>query len=347
MTQFNTSADVLRALERRLRKPPDDAIWSYLEETRWVSEVLGTSDADDAQESFNGLVAEYRSLEPLRGPRRRRDVHIRAAAPDKRWEALARVIAAEANRVPKVRWFRREVLRGRLLRPDEVMDWMKEQAHRDERVVWIRGVEPLGSSVDFEHPLRPSKSAILAYLQVALDEMEWSDFRPETLRYTYPGEGQIGGDPVEEISDKVQVTPGPLLHLKETVEDLTDRYPWWDEGESVTFVLAEKAPRCSPARGSYRSSELVLRIDPRFSGKKLVQFYAQMRRRLRPMRKGKPMSDKSLELAVFHAENPGPSWNTKMEKWNGVHPKFHYSDRRLFSRDARTAYTRVKASLDA
>ena len=63
---------------------------------------------------------------------------------------------------------------------------------------------------DFEHPLRPSKSAALAYLDAALEEMGWSDFRTETLRDTYPADGRIDGNPVEEISDVVQVTPGPV-----------------------------------------------------------------------------------------------------------------------------------------
>ena len=347
MTQWRTSGDVRHALERRLKKPPDDEIWAYLEEESWVSEVVDTLDVDDANGVFDGLVDQYRRLERLRGSARRPVVHVREAEPDKRWEALARVIAAEANRFPQVRRFQRDVLGGRLLRPDEVMDWMKEQARRDRRVIWIRSVEPLDTVADFEHPLRPSKSAALAYLDAALEEMGWSDFRTETLRYTYPADGRIDGNPAEEISDVVQVTPGPLLLLKETVEDLTAAYPWWDEGETATFVLTGNPPRCSPARGSYRAPELVLHVDPRLPRKQLAAFYAQVRSRLkRPMRKGKPMSDKNLELAVFNAENAGQPWSKKMSKWNALHPSKTYSDRRLFARDAKNAYQRVRASLE-
>ena len=347
MIQFETSGDVRHALEHRLKKPPDDEIWSYLEEERWVSEVVDALDVDDANGVFDDLVSQYRRLERLRGPARRPVGQVREAEPDKRWEALARVIAAEANRFPQVRRFQRDVLGGRLLRPDEVMDWMKEQAHRYERVIWIRSVEPLDTFVDFEHPLRPSKSAVLAYLDAALGEMGWSDFRTETLRYTHPADGRIDGNPVEEISDVVQVTPGPLLLLKETVEDLTAHYPWWDEGETAAFVLTGNPPVCSPAQGSYRAPELVLHVDPRFPRKQLVAFYARVRRRLRrPMRKGKPMSDKNLELAVFTAENAGQPWSKKMTKWNALNPSKTYSDRRLFARDAKNAYQRVRASLE-
>ena len=64
------------------------------------------------------------------------------------------------------------------------------------------------------------------------------------------------------------------------------------------------------------------------------------------MRKGKPMSDKNLELAVFNAENAGQPWSKKMSKWNALHPSKTYSDRRLFARDAKNAYQRVRASLE-
>src|SRR5438093_8403361 len=153
MTQWRTSGDVRHALERRLKKPPDDEIWSHLEEDRWVREVIDALDVDDANGVFDGLVEQYRRLERLRGPARRPVVHVREAEPDKRWEALARVIAAEANRFPQVRRFQRDVLGGRLLRPDEVMDWMKEQARRYRRVIWIRRVEPIDNCADIVHAL--------------------------------------------------------------------------------------------------------------------------------------------------------------------------------------------------
>jgi hypothetical protein len=346
MTQSKTAVDVQSEVEARLKKPVDEAIWAYLEEKFFISEVLAAQDRIDEKRELDGLVTEYRRLEQVRGTgQRRATVRVREEVPDKRWEALARIIAIQANRLPQVRQFRRSVLGDRLLRPEEIEDWIKSRARSDERVIWIRVAEPLGNSLDFEHPLRPSKSAMLAYLADALDTMGWSDFKSETLGYAYPGHGRIRGEAVAQISDVVQVSRGPLLLLKDAAEDLTDRYPWWDERQTVAFVLTGKAPRYSPAQASYEANKIVLQVDPRFPGKKFAAFYAQVRRRLHPMRKGKPMKDWRLELAVFNAENLGQSWAWKMNKWNSLHPKLKYSDRRLFARDASDAYTRVMAGL--
>src|SRR5207245_5055780 len=87
-----TAGAVRHAHERRLKKPPEDEIWAYLEEESWVSEVVDTLDVDDANGVFDGLVDQYRRLERLRGSARRPVVHVREAEPDNRWAALVRVI---------------------------------------------------------------------------------------------------------------------------------------------------------------------------------------------------------------------------------------------------------------
>src|SRR5262245_61859155 len=115
---LRTEAEVRREVEKRLRAPVRDDVWSYISDQGWVS------DAFEA-EALDYLVSQVRSLSE-RFPRSRRvGERTTKARRGSIVHALARDAAAEANTDERVRSFRKKELGGRLLSVGEVACWIE------------------------------------------------------------------------------------------------------------------------------------------------------------------------------------------------------------------------------
>src|SRR5262245_7567045 len=115
---LRTEAEVRREVEKRLRAPVRDDVWSYISDQGWVS------DAFEA-EALDYLVSQARSLSE-RFPRSRRvGERTTKARRGSIVHALARDAVAEANTDERVRSFRKEELGGRLLSVGEVARWIE------------------------------------------------------------------------------------------------------------------------------------------------------------------------------------------------------------------------------
>jgi hypothetical protein len=93
-------------------------------------------------------------------------------------------------------------------------------------------------------------------------------------------------------------------------------------------------------------SRLVLTVDPRLDAKVVARLYQLARSKVIRGR-DRPLSDKSLKLAVFLAMHRLPAtWKELRKVWDTQYPEWAYADKddaeaRLFARDARAAYRRV------
>jgi hypothetical protein len=138
---MRTEAEVRSALEKRLGRPVSDALWQGLVEDRYVAEVLhGEAGA------FDALVKQYRRRERwAREYQRESKTERREAPPDRRALLVSRLLAREASHLPEVKAFRREVLPGGLLSPEEVGPWIREKVREagegspDRTLWWVEG----------------------------------------------------------------------------------------------------------------------------------------------------------------------------------------------------------------
>jgi len=220
--------------------------------------------ATEAARLLQGLEAH---LEAQEAPGGRSDGPERTVPADHRHEALARIVAAEAARDPEVQAFRREVLRGRLLRPERVAAWVERQAERDgQPTVWVRvpldarGRLPrqapdAGRSVEtIEYPLDSGRAGPVPTLA--------GSGGAGVFRF-WSRSGRVGSRPI--------ASRGRLERLRGVASALGRSFGW-PESDAVAFVLSGAIPPCPAVRWGLDSylrlpslSRVRLELSPRLS----------------------------------------------------------------------------------
>lgn len=333
MKRQRTVTEVQEMLARRLGQPPREDIWTSLLEDRYVQEAMcGLLPLDD-------LVKRYRQLArifPAKAVRARRPERDRERVlpADRRLAALAEIWAAEAGRFPEVQAFRRQVLDGKLLAPEEVGAWVSRQvAQQGPPTVWVKLPLPEGAC-----PAHPHDTNCLQAL-VTL---------PEDLRANWPLESSLetlAYPSGERVSQVPVARGGTLWRLKELAAYLTAMFPLWTEPQAVAFVLTGAVPTLLRARASFEVARVgpprvVIDADARMSPEEVANLYAEARRAAMPKRAA-PMSDKHLRLAVHLAQHVELSWSALLASWNTAYPQWAYSNTFIFARDAIAAWCRV------
>lgn len=258
--------------------------------------------------------------------------------------ALARILAAEAGRLPEVERFRREVLRGRLVELGGVGDWIRR--------AWARQGEPThlvtaplgGRGSIYDGSGRPRRRPRLDPRRCP----EGVHPRYRTLTLDYPGAGGV--------MDSVTVRAGGVLgQLRLIAQGLAERYGW-QEAQATGFVLTGVAP--APALGTVGLSlggvsaahRIRLEVSSRLSPKQVAKLYQEARQHFRSEQLfGLPaetprraLTAKHAELGVFAAQvNDGRSWGDALAEWNQEHSELRYWDLRTFTRDCRQAFERI------
>ena len=315
---FKTIEDVAREYRRRYRRDPDPEVWDRALAWRWIEDVV--DDPDEADAVFERI----QDLEALRrSPRVGAQEEKKELAPDRRAIALVRIRAIEAARDPLVETFRRECLRGRLVKPEQIKDWIeKREAEQGEPARYVKRWERADGT-------RVKVSPDLAR------------YGPETRRefgtsstgvfLRYPG-------------GSVQVSPDSRLgRLKLIASVLHHRYLWTEE-EAVGFLLAGTIPSpffgCVTIRRLPGHPRVTIEVDPRVRGSEVLRLYKWTRDpgTIKP----RSLSEVHMELAVFAAErNDGREWRRVLEEWNEVRPHSRYTELSNFTRDCRQAFERI------
>jgi len=87
---------------------------------------------------------------------------------------------------------------------------------------------------------------------------------------------------------------------------------------------------------------VTMTFDIRVSPTEVAKHYSEIRRKVF-VGKDKPLTRKHEELALFVATRKDKqTWQEMMEQWNEKYPKWAYSNRRLFARDAKAAIQRIR-----
>lgn len=222
-------------------------------------------------------------------------------------------------RIPGVDSFRQANLPdGRLLEPEAVYGWVKQQAERDgPPSLWLAGVWVQPEQVEWDPdrdelilgrngvPLRLAhlKGGILPEPET-LDEVP--SYGPRWLRYSTP----------EWPNGRERVRAGGMLdQLRWLAMALTDATRWTAE-QSATFVLTGLIP-CAW---------------------EFAQLVAQRRQGGRHPR---DMQPKHLELAVFTTQHEGEKLAARMRQWNLGHPEWAYQTIQHFGGDSNQAVRRL------
>ena len=350
--------EIRRALRRELgRKRLRKGLWTDMVHSRYVQLVA------EGRWTIQRLAQVYeRREETLFPPTRPRREVVREVGPDKRAEALAQIVALEAEVMAfGVLDFRKWFLGGKLLPFEEIPRWIKEQAAAEGPPAPTYLSVPVAAENNYDPHilLHHSREDYAAWLEreaarVSADAncelpVGWRS-NPQTLTFPAPrGRSEI----INIRGD------GTLALLKWFAYALSGAslFAGWAEQQSVAFILCGAIPRIPKARVSLKyaivraASHIDLEVSPRLAPKEVGAVYAEARSRFQATI-DRPMDDKHLALAVFAQRTlyagplSGVSWRALRERWNSLHPEWHFATEddpqaRRFALEARLAWTRL------
>lgn len=228
---YHSEEDIKAAVEKKLGKKVIEVIWKVLKEDGYIEEVLG-----GYENAFNLLLRRYRVEEKvyLEGARAGAGIYgaQRLFPPPKKEDSpipkadivLSKLLAAKVSKLPFVKQFRREVLGGKLLQPDEIEGWIQATKEQDGPPTRYAKMRVKGVTVTENLAIIPSFD-------------ETSDWEPVGSEYlSYPSKSGW----VEHVAINVD---GILGRLKRTVHRIITFYcPAWQEAQTVAFVLTGQVP---------------------------------------------------------------------------------------------------------
>ena len=254
-----------------------------------------------------------------------------------RQEAISAILAHDARLREDVQWYRKQVLKDRLLQPDEVEAWVKGQAEKDGTpTMWLEF--PVPSTYRFE--LSKDGIGVLPPLTISKRKpLRTGNRRRKMLRYL--------GLPSRIQRSKIVSSGGALDELRIISRDLSRKFPW-DEAQGTLFVLTDWIPWVEAIRAETKldlfvpvAARIVLTIDPMLSPKQVADAYQKVRQDEMGVERHRNLEAKHLHLAMFSVQRPGAeTLKDSMQRWNGFcrktkHPEWKYKPEQLtnFGRD--------------
>lgn len=241
-----------------------------------------------------------------------------------RADAISALLAADASRREEVVAFRREVLRGKLLKPERVAEWIERRSREGEQV--RRKV--LGEPWEVDP---------------RAEGREWIDGRP-VVRYETPSVEYAApeGGWVQRAASSSE-----LERLRKVGEGLASRYGW-QPAQATIFLLTGAVPILPAIRARTVSklpvvaaTRIVLEVDPTATPREVAEHYAEVRTRVTGGQRSRRMSEKHLRLAIFAESHDQGAWADRMARWNSDFPDWRYTEPTNFQRDATSAISRL------
>ena len=332
--------EIRHAIEHNLGTSMKDSTWSWLVREGVPAKIdatdMTTSDAAsmvrDVWEKA-GIQAPNRAERtemlplPEEGERRSRNL-------GKRQWALSLLLAREAEKGEGVTTFRRKVLKGRLVKFENIGAWIERRGKKDGlRTRWLE--VPLPDRAEYN----AGRISITPPIQIGNDYEVEGSLRARFLKYAAPG---------SNVQNSIAVTHGKTLdHLRAVSEHLSRRFGW-QEGQATTFVLTGRVPLLDICRVVTRirspmgaTSRVELIVDPGLSPKQVADVYQGARRDLVGPRH-RELSEKHIVLAQFAAERQeGETLAQSMKRWNQTYPDWRYKVDTNFGRDILNAQRRL------
>ena len=304
---------VYDALKHKIGKKPRQNIWDELLDSGYVNEAKMDGDLRAVVEHYYKQDKRYPVVRPHK-PRKKKEYE---ESPDSRLDHLSEIMAWDAERNQEVVNFRKDVLRGKLLSPDKIQEWV-EGMQRNER-----GDDP--STARHEGSV-------------------------ERLSYGVVDKNK------KWLKASVPVARGGILEKLKGISDSLHSRHGWKEVQATLFILTGLKPRITTAYStssphpSYPALNTVtITVSAHLSPKQVAGVYARARSELlgNVPRRNRPMTKKHLELAVFYHKHKGMKGSEMMTIWNKEHEGYKpYMWLAHFDRDAKHAHDRLVGSVD-
>lgn len=256
-----------------------------------------------------------------------------------REEVISRLLAADAETYEGVGSFRTEVLRGTLLRPEEVDRWIEERADaRGQPSEWLTVPVPPGYQV---------KSSITA--ATTEPPLTISEETPAILiQRRYLSYESYREPPHEDPRREVPTAEGGVLERLRQLSQALARSYGWDQALATNFVLTGEIPRVRSIEIEGRVpsnfstlARISLTIDPALSPREVADHYRRFRGEILGGRH-RELSEKHMRLATFTAARPtGETLRQRMVAWNKEYPGWSYKRETNFGRDCQQAIQRL------
>lgn len=316
-----------KKVERALGRPFTDEEWQYLVEKEHVQFALEEEDADPnaGVEYLLDIIRDLRSSpfgqRKQRAPQRR--IEILDDAFSEAYNAIALQFAQEDRDIQD---FRQMVLRGKLLSPEQVVEWL-----------FLR--------LKYNRPLLPPDDSAYGLFQefrilVKREHFPKDKIRLEELKCPSSGLGfsssWVGPDVVEVFVRFPEF--GTLSWQLSWLKWIAEKYAGvWYEPDVVNFVLTGEAPRIRTEAYSegddFSVPRICLRVPWYTSARTVVRVYRNIQKKYVGKNKLQ-LSKKHFYLLLFWKKREEKhSWRRLMQEWNIAYPEWSYNDPRNFSRD--------------
>lgn len=332
VNKFRNEDEVKKALQKKVGMV-NTAIWKRLVEDFYVNEVIG------GESNLSWLVKNYRKFQELASEIAKEEgFFVKNEFPLHKKEGssvitrediiFSKALAYKIEKLPVVRKFRKEVLQGVLIKPENLKSWIQTMKEKDGPPTRYLKVKDSDVTVATE-----GNRVLMKGNFSPVEEL----FDIEFIELKVPGEGWV---------DIIHVNAsGTLGQLKLVADKITKIHcPVWKEYQTVGFILTGKIPLIPKISYSYNITpdlplQVTMKIDARITPKALSDEYTKIRKKLFMGKRVKPLQEKSLTLAEFfldHEKN-GFTWEGLMQVWNTNYPQWTYDKYSNFQKDCRRA----------
>jgi hypothetical protein len=350
--KMNRSPKAESALRREIEKIltfVPDLLWKIARKENYVSEVLQGGRGANTPESLAKRLRDWmdtggpqqqpapRFIAPTLARRQRRGKTVQSHQ-----GAVSDAIAEIVRQREDVRSFRRDVLHGQILKPEDVERWIEE--HRRDGAYPHAVLVRLKTGFEFddrdEFKLKPLLSSV----------------EPEDIERFVSNDTLDYGKPGSDLTHSVPIDRDGSLRVVYEISRTLARLFCWQDAQATVFLLTDLTPMIdtelvglSPPPvvtlpyGEVKPlaclARLTMTVDPLLTPREVSQKYAKLRSRCL-VSKPRAMSQKHLELAVFATKHPAVDRDA-MELWGREFPSWKYQRVSIFARDAREARARL------
>lgn len=225
---------------------------------------------------------------------------------------------------------------------DSLVEWM------DDRLSFADAAGPISEPPPRVKPESPREyqrimafaHMVEAYINNHPDVLE---FRKKHLK-----EGLLKTEGKIFASSQVTWLKEQSNEFKKALNELAERFTWltlggWIEREHIMCIVLtgknefNSLVKVKTSRDPFWGYKYVIEIAPTVNPSELLSIIKRRVINEYPHKKKlRALSVKSIRLAEFVLTH-NESWEERKEKWNGEYPKWKYSDRRRFARDAKSA----------
>ncbi|MBU1701039.1 MAG: hypothetical protein KJ970_13835 [Candidatus Eisenbacteria bacterium] len=369
MKRPKTYAEVREWLEKELRRPVSDSLWSYLDESGYIYPIV----TDLEPEGPDDLLRAARKLSDLiRGGQAGRKKHPYRKLEDQfsipeaerlRAQVTSNFIGRLAANTPEVCCFWKDYLGEKRLTKKQAGILLDSEAPRLYNLLFFKKHKiPLSGHESWFVYYKNGQYSPMYTRNNSFLEIEWkgNDLK---LPYTVEQWLRLGDKQSPKLSilgnrftplpskrgfhrgNSTSVVPGSVFAvLRETSIKLTETFGWREE-EATWYILTEEPPQSSPIeiepvgiwRQDHRRLRLRITVESWVSPKTLMNAYRYLQQQSNDCQshlfsiRNLTLVDEVSELR--HRNDPTPSWRELMHLWNKAHPDLAYIHRQCFHRD--------------